>query len=101
MDAHTGNKFNRNGISADPDDPNRFIVEERLHSKLGKDAEVLAALRDPKLQRLLLDIDKSSDREGQLEAKLRLNRFREFADMCLLKTDLAKKREDGSVEFTG
>jgi len=94
-------RFNRKGISADPDDPNRFVVPELSHMKLAKHAKVLAALRDPKLQKILLEVDMADDREVALEKKLKIPRFRDFMDMCLLGVGLARNRDDGNVEFVG
>jgi len=66
-----------------PDDDSGFLLSRQQLGALAGDAGVRAALGDARLQALLSRVDGAADREAALEAALRGDEFRGFADTLL------------------
>ena len=91
-------ELDEDGI-APQDDPNRIVVREEEFVKLARTPAIRAALRDSRLQRILLRIDGAEDREGTLRRAMNNPEFRSFINDMLLTMGMARKLPNGEVEF--
>lgn len=64
-------------------DESGFLLSQSQLQRLKDDAQVVAALSDPRLQGLLTEVEGSRDRERALEAALQRDDFREFSERLL------------------
>jgi|APGre2960657404_1045060.scaffolds.fasta_scaffold130127_1 hypothetical protein len=81
--AKTAAAAGRTAHAPGPDDDSGFLLSRQQLGALAGDAGVRAALGDARLQALLSRVDGAADREAALEAALRGDEFRGFADTLL------------------
>ena len=90
----------RNDAEDDDEDPRARVSEAQLQA-LRRDRDITAALADPALQKLVIDVDSASDSVAALEAaKLRDPRFAAFVDQLLLSIGACVQDKD-KVVFVG
>ena len=89
------------GSILEADNPNRIVVTEEQHAAVRRSEALRKMLTSGRLERCIRHIDGSTDRAAALE-RARLNpEFAAFLDQLLVDIGMARRRQDGCVEFTG
>jgi len=97
----SGPSFRPDGVLVDPDDPNRVIVTDEEHLAVRRSPTIRKMLASARLRRCVGFIDGSDNRAAALERAMLNPELRALVDEVLLATGKARRRPDGSVEFTG
>lgn len=79
------------------------LLPDATLARLTRDPELLTALRDPRLQRVLTAIDGARDRPEALKAAKRTEgkQFQEFLDRMLVALGVCERGAGGEVVFVG
>lgn len=79
------------------------LLPDATLARLTRDPELLTALRDPRLQRVLAAIDGARDRPEALKAAKRTEgkQFQEFLDRLLIALGVCERGAGGEVVFVG
>jgi hypothetical protein len=83
--------------------PDPVLVSPAQFARLDADPAIRAALRDPRLQRVIREVDGAPDRAAALAAaRAREGRhLADFIDRVLIAIGACERLEDGSVQFIG
>ncbi|KAK8795275.1 hypothetical protein WA588_004123, partial [Blastocystis sp. NMH] len=99
-------KRDKQQLSSDDDDDGRTDITGHLIPKENlqriKESETIRELlNEPYIQKAILSVMESDDKEKRLNELKGNSEFSILIDELLLCVGVAKRREDGSIEFTG